>query len=72
MGKTIAIITSAVVFALLGLGCSIIGVLFCEETRGEERLLLTFIPPAVGGGFGLIVGCIATVVGGRSPTTKAA
>ena len=66
MGKTIAIIICAGVFALFGLITSLIGrgyIGSLSHLNDEIVLLMAFGPPIAGGVLGLIVGCVAVALG---------
>ena len=66
MGKAIAIIVCAGVFALFGLITSLIGrgyVASLSEAKNGIILLMVFGPSVAGGILGLIIGCVAVTLG---------
>ena len=69
MCRAIAIMLCALVFSLVGLGASGLATSnYKAANKPDATLVITFAPPAVGGAFGLFVGCVAVVLG--SWTTK--
>ena len=70
MGKTVAVIISAVVFSVIGLLTSIFALSPIEEMGAEATggldaftiMVVKFAAPAVGAVVGLFIGCVAVIV----------
>ena len=64
MGKTIAIITSSVLFALIGL-LAVYLAKDLEKLGADEAAVARLAAPAIGAGIGLVIGILSVVLARR-------
>lgn len=65
MFKSILVVSSTVIFTILGMFTGYIAVEQAEDLSSEERMITLIACPLIGAIIGIAVGCVAAFLGGR-------